>query len=106
MTLDLADLGVKTYNSYINFIYFLDEIENTIIRRYKKNEKLEIILSFHNQVNSMIEYDYLDINCTYTYLSDKKNDNEYKDENILNHKVYDGFNFLIEQINNEGEEEN
>ena len=106
LTLDMAELGVKTYNSYINFIYFLDEIENSIIRRCKKNEKLEIILSFHNQVNSIIEYDYLDINCTYTYLSDKKNDNEYKDENILNYKVYDGFNLLIEQINNEGEEEN
>ena len=105
LTLDMAELGVKTYNSYINFIYFLDEIENSIIRRCKKNEKLEIILSFHNQVNSIIEYDYLDINCTYTYLSDKKNDNEYKDENILNYKVYDGFNLLIEQINNEGGEE-
>ena len=105
LTLDMAELGIKTYNSYINFIYFLDEIENSIIRRYKKKEKLEIILSFSNQVNSIIENDYLDINCTYTYLSDKKNDNEYKDRNILNYKIYDGFNLLIEQINNEGEEE-
>ena len=83
----------------------MNEIENSIIRRKKKKEKLEIILSFSNQVNSIIENDYLDINCTYTYLSDKKNDNEYKDRNILNYKIYDGFNLLIEQINNEGEEE-
>ena len=103
MTLDSIELGTKNFNSYINFIYFLNEVENTIINRYKKKDKLEIELLFSKpncSINPKNE-NYIDINCKYIHLS-----LEYKDENILNIKVHDGLNLFIDEINNGGYEEN
>ena len=110
LTLDRTELDNKVFYSYMGFINFLCNFENTIIDEYKRDENLEIILLFQKpipeeSINQDNQKELLDINCLYQgNLSGREF--EFKDNNILNIKIYDGLNMFLSEVNNEEEQNN
>ena len=90
--------------SYLKFIEFIDEFEIRIKTEFKYNYNLKINLHF-KKIGLDKNTGLYDIQCIYYFFSPGNNEIEtFKEENILINKTnskLQGFQFLIEEINNE-----
>mgnify|MGYP007070029148 CR=1 FL=1 len=83
--------------NYDNFIKFLETVESEFKSGYKKQNEAIIHIKFKKDEDINDNYN---INCEYFIIDkDKKEDNEFKDENFLNKNgIYEGLNYLIDEL--------
>ena len=85
---------ITNYN-YGKFIKFLEYVENELKYRYKKLKTIDIDLNFCIDNTSSDEYK---VNCYYTVNDDYIPENEFKDYDILNDKIFYGIEYMIDAI--------
>ena len=97
----IGTVDSKLERNYKNFKEFLKEIEKELKSGYNKSNEAIIHLKFKMVKDTTDNYC---IDCEYFINDkDKKEDNEFKDENILNikNKYYIGLNYLINRLNDD-----
>ena len=89
------------------FITFMNEFKEKIEKKYNNNYSLIITLKFNivGDLKDLVGKLY-NINCVYELEklgldSDENKVKKYKDENILVNGLSEGFEFLIEEINDQ-----
>ena len=83
--------------NYHNLIKFLNKIKEEI-----KDKQIDLILHFKKIPEKSNDNNSFFINCYYLLLNSKNylDEKEYKDENIFNKEIYDGFDLFLKENKN------
>ena len=87
----------RLLNNYKKFLSFLDKFERELSNEFINNYKLKITLIFETQ--NIDNYKDFIISCIYDIEIPGEDNEQYKDYNILNYGLGDGFQYMLNEIN-------
>ena len=88
--------NTKLSNNYKKFLSFLDKFESNLSSEFNNSYKLKITLTFETQ--NMNNDDYI-ITCLYDVEIPGENNEQFKDDNILNNGFGEGYQYVLSEIN-------
>ena len=86
-------------SNYEKFLQYLNQIEKDIKIKYKKEKKINIIITFSMTDDSLERSENYKINCNYN-INDENREGEidFTDEDFLNKVNYEGLSYMIDAL--------
>ena len=88
----------RLLNNYKKFLSFLDKFERSLSNEFNNEYKLKITLNIETQ-NIDYNKNFI-ITCLYDVEIPGEDNEQYKDENILTNGLGEGFQYMLNEINN------
>ena len=86
-------------SNYEKFLQYLNQIEKDIKIKYKKEKKINIIITFSMTNDSLERSENYKINCNYNINDEnRKGERDFTDEDFLNKVNYEGLSYMIDAL--------
>ena len=86
-------------SNYEKFLQYLNQIEKDIKIKYKKEKKINIIITFSMTIDSLERSENYKINCNYNINDEnRKGERDFTDEDFLNKVNYEGLSYMIDAL--------
>ena len=86
-------------SNYEKFLQYLNQIEKDIKIKYKKEKKINIIITFSMTNDSLEHSENYKINCNYNINDEnRKGERDFTDEDFLNKVNYEGLSYMIDAL--------
>ena len=86
-------------SNYEKFLQYLNQIEKDIKIKYKKEKKINIIITFSMTDDSLERSENYKINCNYNINDEnRKGERDFTDEDFLNKVNYEGLSYMIDAL--------
>ena len=86
-------------SNYEKFLQYLNQIEKDIKIKYKKEKKINIIITFSMTDDSLERSENYKIDCNYNINDEnRKGERDFTDEDFLNKVNYEGLSYMIDAL--------